>query len=58
MAPPDIHKLPRLVLAPGTLREYDKDLAKFLKWLERKGLDKFDRLEELDELVTIPHIHL
>ena len=52
MAPPDIHKLARLVLAPGTMKEYDRDLAKFLKWLERKGLDKFDRLEKLDELVT------
>lgn len=52
MAPQDIHKLARLVLAPATLKEYDRDLEKFLKWLERKGLDEFDRLDKLDELVT------
>ena len=52
MASPVIHKLARLLLAPGTIKECEKDLAKFLKWLERIFLEKFDRLEKLDELVT------
>ena len=52
MAPPDLHKLARLVLAPTTLKEYDRDLERFLKWLETKGLDEFENLGKLDELVT------
>ena len=49
----DIYKLARLVLAPSTLKTYDRYLGKFLRWLEKRELDEFEDLTELDHLLTM-----